>query len=62
MSKETKPYTIIQHGKKLISLDDIDMAREGLEFYGESAYIKYNQPGIDSYEAAKEWERAHDRH
>ncbi len=57
---EEHNYTIIMRGKALCHLDNVDTAREGLEYFGKPSYIKYNQPGIESYEDAKRWEEERD--
>lgn len=50
MSKKQKRYTIIANGVEKVSLDSITVAREGLEFFGGNAHIRYNEKGIKVYE------------
>lgn len=50
-------YSIIKNGIVLVQLNIVDTAREGLEYFGGSAYIRYNQEGINNYEEAKCFEQ-----
>ena len=52
-----KNYTLVKGGRDLVSLDDLETAQDGLEYFGDRTYIRYNQPGIDNYEDAKRWEQ-----
>lgn len=52
-------YSLMKNGKVLVSLSVIDTAREGLEYFGGTTYIKFHQPGIETYEDAKRYEEIH---
>lgn len=52
-------YSLVRGGTVLVSLNVIDTAREGLEYFGGTTYIKFNQDGIDNYEDAKLYEEEH---
>lgn len=49
-------YSIIKNGVVLVQLNIVDTAREGLEYFGGTAYIRYNEEGINNYEEAKRFE------
>lgn len=42
-------YTIFDRNEKIVSLDDIKVARKGLKQLGGRAFIKYNEAGIEEY-------------
>jgi hypothetical protein len=52
-------YSLVRQGTVLVSLNVIDTAREGLEYFGGTTYIRFNQPGITNYEEAKRFEETH---
>lgn len=43
-------YTIMNRGKAVVSLDNIEIAREGVVELGGRAYIQYNELGKANYE------------
>jgi len=57
-----KKYSLIKEGKKVVDLDNLETAREGLEYFGSTTYIRYNQPGINNYEDAKRQESNNGNH
>lgn len=50
MAKKTKKkYTLVKGEKDMIHLDDLETAREGLEYFGRQTYIRYNDSGLKEY-------------
>ena len=50
-------YTIIHNARRVVSLNSIKTAREGIQHLGGNAYIKYNETGKNKYAAEKNNEK-----
>lgn len=48
-------YTIIDHGRPIVNLNDHEIAEDAIAELGGTSYIRYNQPAIEVYEEEKLW-------
>lgn len=52
-------YSLVRNDNVLCSLNDIKTAQEGLEYFGGSTYIRYNELGLSNYDLENLLEEDH---